>query len=76
MMTLGACGTSGSIGISRDLPAKPTFVKPVEVDEPKGREHAVDVIGRERAGRIEANNRLNNFGAWYDQLREQYRGPQ
>ena len=73
-MMLAGCVTSGDVGTSRALPANPAFVRPVEVTDPKPGENAIEIAGRERAGRVEANRRLILFGDWYDARREEYRG--
>lgn len=71
---LGACETSGSGGERRSLPPKPSYARGVTVKDPEKGEPAVAVAARERAGRLENQRRLENFGSWYDQVRNGFAG--
>lgn len=64
--------TSGSGGLSRELPGKPSFARPVSVPEAKRGEPLITIAQRERAGRMSANRRIEQFGAWYDDVRRDY----
>lgn len=70
-MTLTACGTSVS-HLERSLPPKPIFMSPVPVYEAKKGDDARNVAAKYKAAVSTANKRLNDSGAWYDNIRQEY----
>ena len=72
MTTLAGCSVSSDVNPRRILPATPDFAMPVGVAVPGGRESAVAVAARERAGRVAANRRIIAFREWYEAVRKAY----
>ena len=56
----------------RDLPAKPDYVRPVDVPLPAPTAKWRDVAGAEHAGRVKANRIITCFASWYDHRRADY----
>jgi hypothetical protein len=71
-ITLGGCATSSDVNPKRILPTTPDFAMPVGVPVPGGKESAVAVAARERAGRVAANRRIIAFREWYEAVRKAY----
>lgn len=69
-----ACNESGHVPLERNLPPRPTWWGRVEVQHQAGDDLEV-VAARERAGRAEANDRLDQAGRWYDCVRTGLAGP-
>lgn len=70
--TLGACATSGNAVVERHLPPLPSYATPVKVQDPKAGDDPIAVAARERAGRVQANKRIDAVGAWYEDVRARY----
>jgi hypothetical protein len=66
------CGSYGKEPLERNLPAAPTFAKPVVVPDPKPGESAIAVASRERSGRKRANAIITNYNGWYGKVRQNY----
>jgi hypothetical protein len=69
---LAGCVTSGNPGLQRNLPASPSYAKPVTVADPRAGEDPVAVAARERAGRVQANKIITDYNHWYEALRTSY----
>lgn len=73
---LTGCASSGS-GVReivrRDLPAAPSYMRPVAVPDPQAGEQLLTVAARERAGRLKANTIINRSRAQWEKLRKAYR---
>jgi hypothetical protein len=65
---------SSNASLSRDLPEKPEWVKPVVTVDPKPGEATLVVAIRERTAKVQANRVINEFAAWYDSVRGDYAG--
>lgn len=73
-MLLGGCVSSGSVPVSRTLPALPALASPAVVPDPEPEEDARVVAMRERVGRVENARRLRALGAWYLDVAKRYSG--
>lgn len=71
---LSGCVTSDNPPLQRNLPAAPSYVRPVSVSDPKAGDDALVVAARERAGRIQANCVITSFKSWYEGVRTSYSG--
>lgn len=60
--------------LDRQLPPPPAFARPVAVKEPQVGEYLLVIAARERAGRLEANARIQDFNEWYADLQRGYGG--
>ena len=75
-LALAGCGEAPVVSAPAPiLPAAPTdFGKPVAVKPPKVGEDARVYAARERAGRLTANARLKNDGAFYADVKAKLAG--
>lgn len=80
MLTLSACGPSSDNAPQptvRNLPEWPAQIgTPVGVRGPTAGEDARGYAARERAGRVEANRRIEGLRKWYGGVRADYSGGQ
>lgn len=71
-LIFAACNPSH---LRRDLPPPPDYWGAVQVQEPRAGEDLLIITARERAGRLEANNRLDASRDWYETVREEFANP-
>lgn len=72
-MTLSGCANAPAREpLTRQLPAAPSFARPVSVPDPKPGESAIVVASRERSGRQQNASVIERFRNWYGGVRKSY----